>query len=66
MTNRVLKLKDNAEVGEGMPLQAGQEIEVVQNVIYINGNILAPNFQELFMNWIEKNPTLFYNDTRDW
>lgn len=64
--NRVLKLKQDVEVAKGMPLQSGQEIEIVMDVVYINGNMVPPDFQPLFLNFINKNPNLFTDDTRQW
>jgi hypothetical protein len=66
ITNRVYRLKQATEVAKDMPLQAGQEIEIVMDVVYINGNMVPPAFQALFMNWIKNNPTLFEDDTRSW
>jgi hypothetical protein len=64
--NRVYRLKQAAEVAKDMSLPAGQEIEIVMNVVYVNGNMVPPSFQQLFMNWIENNPNLFEDDTRNW
>ena len=64
--NKVFKLKKDTEVGKGMPLQAGQEIEIVMDCVYINGNPLQPELQPLFYNWIKNNPTLFDDVTMKW
>jgi hypothetical protein len=64
--NKVYRLKQAAEVAKDMALPAGQEIEVVMGVVYVNGNLVPPTFQELFMNWLENNPSLFEDDTRNW
>lgn len=64
--NKVYRLKQAAEVAKDMSLPAGQEIEVVMGVVYVNGNLVPPTFQELFMNWLENNPSLFEDDTRNW
>ena len=64
--NKVYRLKQAAEVAQDMSLPAGQEIEVVMGVVYVNGNLVPPTFQELFMNWLENNPSLFEDDTRNW
>ena len=64
--NKVYRLKQAAEVAQDMSLPAGQEIEVVMGVVYVNGNLVPPTFQELFMNWLENNPSLFDDDTRNW
>ncbi len=66
MTNRVYKLKQDTEVMKGVTLQAGQEIEVVMDVVYMNGYPLPPNLQPAFFSWIENNPKLFIDDTRQW
>lgn len=64
--NRVLKLKKDALVGKDMPLQAGQEIEIVMDVVYINGFMVPPALQSIFYVWIINNPDLFSDDTRQW
>lgn len=64
--NKVYRLTKDVEVAKDMPLKAGQEIEAVQGVIYINGYPVPPQFQDLFINWLESNPTLFQDDTRNW
>lgn len=66
ITNKVYRLKQATEVAPNMPLPAGQEIEVVQNVVYVNGYIVPPTFQQLFLTWLENNPNLFEDDTRSW
>jgi hypothetical protein len=64
--NKVYRLKQATEVAKGMPLPAGQEIEVVMNVVYVNGHMVPPVHQPLFLNWLSKNPSLFEDDTRTW
>ncbi len=64
--NRVYKLKAAAEVVKDMPLPAHQEIEIVTDVVYVNGNMVPPIMQSLFYSWIINNPTLFDNVTRNW
>lgn len=64
--NRVFKLKESNEVGKGMPLQKGQELEIVMDVVYVNGNMIPPHMQTLFYNWIVNNPTLFEDVTKNW
>ena len=64
--NKVYRLKQDAEVGKNMPLKSGQEIEVVMGVVYINGNMVPPDLQKVFMDWLETNPILFQDDTRNW
>ena len=64
--NKVYRLKQDVEVAKNMSLPSGQEIEIVQNVVYINGNLVPPNFQDLFLNFVINNLNLFQDDTREW
>jgi len=64
--NKVFRLKQPCEVTKGITLPSGQEIEIVMNVVYINGYPLPPNLQPTFMAWLKNNPNLFKDDTRQW
>jgi len=64
--NIVYKLKRDVEVSKGVHLQAGQEIEIVMGVIYINGNMLVTEMQEFFYNWVQSNLDLFDDVTKNW
>ena len=64
--NRVYRLKKDTEVSKGMPLLKGQELEIVTDVVYVNGNMVPPNMQHMFYSWIVNNPTLFDDITKNW
>lgn len=64
--NRVYKLKQDTEVSQGMPLKAGQEIEIVMDCVYINGHPLQVELQPLFYGWVVNNPSLFDDVTLKW
>jgi len=64
--NEVYKLKKATEVAKGMPLPDGQILEIVQDVVYVNGALVPPVFQELFYLWIVENPDLFDIVTMKW
>jgi hypothetical protein len=66
ITNKVFRLKHAAEVAPGMPLQGGQELEIVTDVVYVNGNMVPPDMQSLFYNWIINNQGLFDDVTKNW
>jgi len=66
ITNKVYKLKKAVQVNKEIHLEAGQEIEVVMDVVYMGGYPLPPHFQHFFLNWLKNNPELFYDDTRKW
>jgi hypothetical protein len=64
--NKVYKLKQDSEIASGISLPAGQELEIVQDVVYVNGNMVPPEYQALFLKWIVNNPNFFTDDTRQW
>ena len=64
--NRVYRLKETTEVAKDMPLKGGQELEIVMDVVYVNGNMVPPHMQEMFYGWIVNNPTLFNDVTKNW
>lgn len=57
--NRILTLKQDAEVMSGLPLKKGFQLEVIQGVVYAQGQMLQSNLQQIFLNWINNNPNLF-------
>jgi len=66
MTDGVYKLVNDYTLMEGIDLKRGQEFEVVQNVIYVNGYPLDPNMQGHFYQWMTAQPKMFENVTRNW
>lgn len=63
---KVLKLLKETTLQNGVKFNAGQEIEIVTDVVYITGYPLPPNMQATTLNWIKQNPTLFKDVTRNW
>ena len=63
--NGVFRLKEDATVIDDMQFKAGQEFEVIAGVIYMSGFPLQFNLQSLVKNWMDNNPQLFANDTRN-
>ena len=59
IVNRTYKLKQDVEVSKGMPLQAGQLIQIVNDVVFINGGVIQKELQGLFYNFVVKNSHLF-------
>lgn len=66
MEVKVLKLLKETTLQNGVKFPAGQEIEVVMDVVYVGGYILPPNMQALTLNWINQNPNLFEDVTKNW
>jgi len=50
---------------EGMNFKSGDEFHIVNDVVYMQGAMLPPEMQDMFYNWITKNPALFIDDTRN-
>ena len=64
--NKVLRLINEATLKNGVTLPAGQEIEIVMDVVYMSGYPLPPNMQSIMLTWITANPTLFTETTKNW
>jgi hypothetical protein len=64
--NKVYKLKKETIISEGIILPESQEIEIVTDVVYVNGYMVPPNLQPTFYNWIVNNPELFDDATKNW
>jgi len=47
-----------------MNFKGGEEFHIVTDVVYMQGHPLPPEMQNMFYEWITKNPTLFIDDTR--
>lgn len=52
-------------VPEVMKFKQGEEFHIVMDVLYMHGFPLANIFQKPLINWIESNPKLFVDDTRN-
>jgi hypothetical protein len=67
--NKVFRLKKPMVVNlngipEPLSFKLGEEFHIVTDVLYMNGTLLPPPFQEPIINWVESNPNLFVDDTR--
>lgn len=61
--NKVYTLRKDEEVSKGMTLNKGQEIQIATDVVYVNGNMIPPAYQNLFYTWITENPDKFIDST---
>lgn len=66
IANRVYRLKKEAILADGIMFPAKQELEIVTDVVYVNGNMIPPSMQTFFYKWIVENPTLFDDVTKNW
>jgi hypothetical protein len=66
--NGVYILKQDTSPIKDVNFKANQEIEVVGNVIYVNGFPLPFEMQETLNNWIKEGliQGIFINDTRNY
>lgn len=64
--NTVFKLLKKSTLQNGVTLPEGQEIEVVMDVVYMQGYPIPLNMQAMVLNWIKSNPNLFVDVTRKW
>lgn len=65
MKNGVYRLKQDATLPNGGEFKTGQEFEVVGDVVYVGGHPIDFRAQKTILSWMEKNPKLFINDTRN-
>lgn len=61
---KVLILKQEALLPNGLKFPAGTEIEIVNDVTYIGGFPVQFNINATILRWVNENPTLFKDDTR--
>jgi hypothetical protein len=66
MEAKVLKLLKETTLSNGVKFPLGQEMEVVMGVVYVGGYILPPAMQALTLHWINENPNLFKDVTKNW
>jgi hypothetical protein len=64
--NKVYRLKEAVEVAKNMPLPAGQEVEIVMDVVYVNGHPVPPTMQKLFLDYVTNNESKFDDVTKKW
>jgi hypothetical protein len=64
--NIVYRLKKDMEVAQGMSLPKDKEIEIVMDVVYIDGNMVPPQFQGLFYSFVQNNLDSLEDVTRKW
>jgi len=63
--NGVYVVQKDVKVNDDLNFKKNQEIEVVNNVIYIGGHPLDFNLQGIILNWMEHNLFLFKTDNRN-
>ena len=64
--NKVFKLLKKTTLENGVTLPEGQELEVVMDVVYMEGYPIPPNMQLLVLKWIKTNQDLFADITKIW
>lgn len=64
INNKVITLKKDSTLKNGITLKAGTELEVVMDVVYMNGFPIQQSAQAAMLNWIIENPTLFKVETK--
>ena len=64
--NIVYRLKKDMEVAQGMSLPKGKEIEIVMDVVYIDGHPVPFELQQLFYSFTQNNLDSLEDVTRKW
>lgn len=61
--NKVVVLKQDSVIAEGFTLPANTEIEVVMDVVYMQGVPVVRQAQDMMIDWIAKNPKMYTEKT---
>lgn len=59
ISNKILLLKREAKLKNGLEFPPNTEFHIVMDVVYMKGFPLPQNLQATMMSWINDNPTLF-------
>lgn len=70
IANKVFRLKHQHELkvpnmNDSFKFAAGEEFHIVADVLYMRGVPVVPAIQNIIMSWIQNNPLLFVEDTRN-
>lgn len=65
LKNGVYRLKENCDLGREILMKEGQELEIVNGVLYVGGFPLQTYLQQYVIDWMIKNPNKLINDTRN-
>lgn len=71
INDKVLRLKNDFNLSlpntnDVFNFKGGQEFHIVADVLYMGGYPLPMGLQNFLIGWINDNPNLFVNDTRNW
>lgn len=66
ITEKVLRLKADIKLNNGLDFKAGQEFVIANDVVIMSGFPLPAQMQDGMYTWLTKNPNLFLDDTRQW
>jgi len=70
IVDSVYRLKNDYELKfpnmDNISLKGGQEFHIVVDMLYMGGYPLPAGLQNLMIDWIMNNPSLFIGDNRSW
>ena len=59
IANKILVLKQDSKLQNGLEFKAGTEFHIVMDVVYMEGFPLPMGVQSTIINWLSNNPKLF-------
>jgi len=65
LKNGVYVLKQDATITGDLKLPKNTEIEIVNTVVYMGGQLLDTRLQKLMITWMENNKDLLMTDNRN-
>ena len=64
MHHKTYVLKRDVKITKHVTLKKGQEVEVVNQVVYMGGFPVSFELQKIMLQWIKDNPDSLIDDTR--
>ena len=64
--HKVIRLKQKSKLPYGIEFPAGQELEIVRDVVFVQGAILPPETQAGIFKWIKDNPDAYIDFTKNY
>ncbi len=61
--NKVLRLKSDQKLKNGIEFKKDTELQIASDIVYVGGYPLDARLQLSVLDWITLNPTLFTDDS---
>lgn len=63
---KTLVLLNDTTVRGNLKFLKGHQFDVLNDIVHLNGHLLPSDYQKVTLDWIKANPTLFFEDNRNY